>query len=54
MQGLPQGKQAGWTNLVLSMRASHTTINWWRVNGLAAAVAFSVFAWVLLAIVALT
>jgi hypothetical protein len=54
MQGLPQGKQAGWTNLVLSMRASRPTINWWRVNGLAFAVAFSCAVWVLLAIVTLT
>jgi hypothetical protein len=29
-------------------------INWWRVNGVVIAVAFSVFAWVLLAIVTLT
>jgi hypothetical protein len=28
-------------------------INWWRVNGLAFAVAFSILVWVLLAIVAL-
>jgi hypothetical protein len=28
-------------------------INWWRVNGVVIAVAFCVFAWVLLAIVAL-
>jgi hypothetical protein len=28
-------------------------INWWRVNGVVVAVAFSVLAWVLLAIVAL-
>ena len=46
--------QAGWTNLVLSVRASHPTINWWRVNGLAAAVAFSLFVWCLLLAVALT
>jgi hypothetical protein len=29
-------------------------INWWRINGVVVAVAFSVFAWVLLAIVTLT
>jgi hypothetical protein len=29
-------------------------INWWRVNGLAVAVAFSVLVWVLLAIAALS
>jgi hypothetical protein len=29
-------------------------INWWRVNGVVVAIAFSIFAWVLLAIVALT
>jgi hypothetical protein len=29
-------------------------INWWRVNGVVVAVAFSIFAWVLLAIVTLT
>jgi hypothetical protein len=28
-------------------------INWWRVNGVVVAVAFCVFAWVLLAIVTL-
>jgi hypothetical protein len=29
-------------------------INWWRINGVVVAVAFSVLAWVLLAIVTLT
>jgi hypothetical protein len=29
-------------------------INWWRINGVVVAVAFSVFVWVLLAIVTLT
>jgi hypothetical protein len=29
-------------------------INWWRVNGVVVAIAFSIFAWVLLAIVTLT
>jgi hypothetical protein len=29
-------------------------INWWRVNGLAFAVTFSLFVWVLLAIATLT
>jgi hypothetical protein len=29
-------------------------INWWRVNGVMVAIAFSIFAWVLLAIVTLT
>jgi hypothetical protein len=29
-------------------------INWWRVNGVVIAVAFSLFVWVLLAIVTLT
>jgi hypothetical protein len=29
-------------------------INWWRVSGVVVAVAFSVFAWVFLAIVTLT
>jgi hypothetical protein len=28
-------------------------INWWRVNGVVVAIAFSIFVWVLLAIVAL-
>jgi hypothetical protein len=29
-------------------------INWWRVNGVVVAIAFSIFAWVLLAVVTLT
>jgi hypothetical protein len=29
-------------------------INWWRVNGVVVAIAFSIFVWVFLAIVTLT
>lgn len=40
--------QAGWTNLILSMRTSRPPVNWWRIGGLGLGFIFSLLVWALL------
>jgi hypothetical protein len=46
--------RAGWMNIRIGLMNSRRRplwgINWWRVNGLSVAVAFSVAVWVLFAL----